>query len=127
MSKNRWLCGVLAIALLSATVAAAQMSDTERAAVLIALRYKVVANVTYAVANNHELKLDVYTPWETKSPLPVVLYIHGGGWVTGSKEGVALQAVPYLNMGFAVVNVESGHCATQASTSLPDGPRRAGR
>ena len=105
MLGKRCLIG-LVLVLLCTAPAVGQLTDAEKAAVVIALKYRVAANITYAVANNHELKLDVYTPWEAKAPLPVVVYIHGGGWVAGSKEGVALQAVPFLTMGFAVVNVE---------------------
>jgi acetyl esterase/lipase len=35
-----------------------------------------------------------------------VIYVHGGGWVGGTKEGVALRLLPYLQLGMAVVNVE---------------------
>ena len=31
--------------------------------------------------------------------------IHGGGWVQGTKEAQVLRALPYLEMGWAVVNV----------------------
>ena len=34
------------------------------------------------------------------------MLFHGGGWVTGSKDEIALDVLPYLAMGFAVVNVD---------------------
>ena len=34
------------------------------------------------------------------------MMIHGGGWLFGSKEDSVLYLLPYLQMGFAVVNVE---------------------
>lgn len=68
--------------------------------------YVVVSNVAYTTANNYQSKLDVYRPVYTKAPVPVVVNIHGGGWVNGTKEDVALSALPYMEMGFAVVNVE---------------------
>ena len=35
------------------------------------------------------------------------MFIHGGGWVQGTKEASVLQGVlPYLAMGYSVVNVE---------------------
>ena len=34
-----------------------------------------------------------------------MIYIHGGGWVGGDRNGAFLNAVPYLEMGWAVVNV----------------------
>jgi len=35
-----------------------------------------------------------------------VVYIHGGGWVGGSKEGGLSAAMPWFEMGWNVVNVE---------------------
>ena len=84
----------------------AQLSDGEKAMVLLGQNYIVRSNITYKVANNYEAKLDVYFPREAKEPVPVVVEIHGGGWVAGTKETEALYFLPYLQMGFAVVNVE---------------------
>ena len=68
--------------------------------------YRIVANVTYSVASNYECKLDVYTKRTVTKHLPTVLLIHGGGWVGGLKETTLMMALPYLEMGLAVVNVE---------------------
>jgi acetyl esterase/lipase len=68
--------------------------------------YRVVPNITYSVASNYECKLDVYAPRKFTMPVPTVLLIHGGGWVAGTKEGAIMMALPYLEMGLAVVNVE---------------------
>lgn len=65
---------------------------------------RVVNNVTYLTASGWEAKLDVYTP-QAPGPHPTILHIHGGGWVGGSRESVMLRALPYLEMGLAVVNV----------------------
>lgn len=62
-------------------------------------------NLTYAVASGQELKLDVHSP-RAAGPHPVVVYIHGGGWIAGSKEESALRLLPFLAQGAAVVNVE---------------------
>jgi acetyl esterase/lipase len=66
---------------------------------------RTVANVVYLRANGWEGKLDVYAQ-RTQTPAPVVMYIHGGGWVRGTKDGSVLSALPYLAMGYSVVNVE---------------------
>jgi acetyl esterase/lipase len=65
---------------------------------------RVVNNVTYLTASNWEAKLDVYVP-RSAGPHPTVLQFHGGGWVGGSREANILRALPFLEMGFAVVNV----------------------
>lgn len=70
----------------------------------IANDIRVANNITYLTASNWEAKLDVYVP-RTPGPHPTVLHIHGGGWVGGSRESVVLRALPFLEMGLAVVNV----------------------
>jgi len=90
--------------LLLASVCLAQTDAATFAAEMF--RYEVRTNIVYHTANNYENKLDVYTPAEAKGPLPVVIVIHGGGWVEGTKEERVLEMMPYLQMGFAAVNVE---------------------
>jgi acetyl esterase/lipase len=62
-------------------------------------------NVVYRRASGTELKLDVYTPYPAAGPRPTVIAFHGGGWVEGSKEFATLGLLPYLERGFAAVNV----------------------
>ncbi len=86
--------------------AAAQLGDTSAFLAHVSNQYRVLPNVTYHVASGHENKLDLYLPREASDPTPVLMYIHGGGWVGGSKESNVLRILPYLEMGWAVVNVE---------------------
>jgi acetyl esterase/lipase len=95
---------VLASVLLLCSVCLAQSDAATFAAELF--RYQVHTNIVYHTANNYENKLDVYTPADAKGPVPVVIVIHGGGWVEGTKEERVLEIMPYLQMGFAAVNVE---------------------
>ena len=46
----------------------------------------------------------VYRPTAAQD-LPALMYFHGGFWVRGSKDASMLNVLPYLEMGFAVVNV----------------------
>ena len=84
----------------------AQLSETAAWSATTPDRYWVTPNITYATASSFECKLDVYRPANAVAPVPTVVHIHGGGWVAGSKEASVLQILPYLEMGFAVVNVE---------------------
>jgi acetyl esterase/lipase len=68
--------------------------------------YAVTPNVAYSIQSNYESKLDVYRPRAANSPTPTLIYIHGGGWVAGSKETAFFRTMPYLRRGWAVVNVE---------------------
>jgi acetyl esterase/lipase len=71
---------------------------------LVANATRVVTDITYVRASNEDQQLDVYVP-RTPGPHPTLLHIHGGGWVGGSRESVLLRALPYLEMGMAVVNI----------------------
>lgn len=63
----------------------------------------VAKDVPY-VENGHERHvLDVYAPSGAKS-LPVVLWIHGGGWVKGDKSDVALKPEWFMEKGFVFVS-----------------------
>ncbi len=48
--------------------------------------------------------LDVYRPKNAEGPLPVIVSIHGGGWVYGDKEGYQFYCMDLAQRGFAVVN-----------------------
>ena len=65
----------------------------------------VESNVVYRRASGADLKLDVYTPYPASGRKPTVVAFHGGGWVEGTKDGSALALLPYLERGFAAVNV----------------------
>jgi acetyl esterase/lipase len=68
-------------------------------------QYRIVANQTYSSIGKYDCKLDLYLPRNPAKPVPTVIMIHGGGWVTGTKEITQMHIAPYLAMGFAVVNV----------------------
>jgi acetyl esterase/lipase len=103
-TMNRYsLCAVALSCALTASSASAQTSTSAWAAG-VANDYRVAADITYLTASNWEAKLDVYTP-RGAGPHPTVLHIHGGGWTGGSRESVVLRAMPFLEMGMAVVNV----------------------
>jgi acetyl esterase/lipase len=64
-----------------------------------------IANQVYVKSNGWEGKLDLYARRST-TPVPVVIWIHGGGWVQGTKETAQLRLLPFIAMGYSVVNVE---------------------
>jgi acetyl esterase/lipase len=100
------LLAATALALVSSTAVHAQVPDGLASVADITLRYQVVPNITYLTANSFEAKLDVYTQRGATAPAPTLIYFHGGGWTGGSKEGSSLTFLPFLNMGWNVVNVE---------------------
>src|SRR5437764_9642347 len=109
MPNTRSAASALATALAIAAilpVARAQLSETAAFASQLQNQYRIVPNITYLTANNWEAKLDVYVPREINRPNPTLIYIHGGGWTGGSKEGSVLTFMNYLEKGWSVVNVE---------------------
>ena len=72
----------------------------------ITVPYRVTPNITYLTANNFEAKLDVYARSDVTIPQPTMIWIHGGGWTGGNKEGATFSLLPYMEMGWNVVNVE---------------------
>ena len=55
--------------------------------------------------NDKDAYLDVFYPEHTTTPLPTIVWVHGGGWVSGDKDEVD----PYLKLvaakGYTVVGV----------------------
>src|ERR1700733_5951010 len=100
------LLGVMGCLVACALLSSAKLPERVRSAVLVNHAYDVSPNIVYKIANNHELKLDIYRPHSSPAPVPVVMMIHGGGWISGNKDDNVLTAGPYLAMGFGVVNVE---------------------
>ena len=90
----------------SAATGAGQLAQSAAAAVDISIRYQVQPDITYLVADGYESKLDLYLPRGVTAPNRTLIFIHGGGWVGGSKEASTLWLVPYLERGWTVVNVE---------------------
>ncbi len=76
-------------------------------AVNILTNYYVMSNQTYLLADGLEQKLDVYVAKDAHTKArPTLVYIHGGGWMGGSKEADSLHLLPYLEAGFNAVNVD---------------------
>jgi acetyl esterase/lipase len=92
------MCWVIA---LSSTAALGQQFSAS-----ITAPYRVVPNITYLTASNFDAKLDVYSRTDSPGPHPTIIFIHGGGWTGGTKEGAVFSLVPYLEMGWNAVNVE---------------------
>lgn len=58
------------------------------------------------VENGHERqKLDLYVPEKAEKPLPLIIWIHGGGWQNGSKDGCPPLRNGYVERGYAVASI----------------------
>ena len=106
MLKRTFSALILAALVVLPSGVLAQLDDTQAWASHLSNQYQVLPNVTYLTASNRDNKVDLYLPRGTDSPAPVLVYIHGGGWVGGSKESSVLRLIPWMEMGWAVVNVQ---------------------
>src|SRR5687767_1604299 len=83
----------------SATARAQQGGDGSRRVIQLLSTYQPVQNIVYRVASGAEQKLDLYQPAGLQSPNPVLMFFHGGGWTTATKESVILSLLPWIDMG----------------------------
>lgn len=60
-------------------------------------------DIPYADSPHERQALDVYTPRDAKD-LPVVFWIHGGGWVTGDKADVQIKPQAFMDKGLVFVS-----------------------
>jgi acetyl esterase/lipase len=63
----------------------------------------VKRDIPYVEKGDERQVLDVYSPKDAKN-LPVVFWIHGGGWQTGDKKEVQLKPKVFTDAGFVFVS-----------------------
>ncbi|MCC6615605.1 MAG: alpha/beta hydrolase [Anaerolineae bacterium] len=66
----------------------------------------VVPDLLYADSSLDDSRLDIIYPASAGGPLPVVVYIHGGGYVVGSKEQTRVYAMALAHAGYVVANID---------------------
>jgi acetyl esterase/lipase len=84
----------------------AQLSPAATWAAQAANHYQIAPNLTYLTSSNFESKMDIYYRRGVTTPQPTVVYYHGGFWAAGAKEGALMTLLPWMEMGWNVVNVE---------------------
>ena len=63
----------------------------------------VKRNIPYVDKGHERQVLDVYSPPNAKN-LPVVFWIHGGGWQAGDKGGIQIKPQAFMDKGFVFVS-----------------------
>jgi arylformamidase len=71
--------------------------------VTVARAENVKRNIPYAEPANELQMLDVYAPENAKG-LPVVLWIHGGGWQRGDKASAHVKPKAFVDKGYVFVS-----------------------
>lgn len=88
--------GVVLAALFPATVVASDATP-----------HKILKDEVYRTVDGRSLRLDIYVhPEAMRTPSPVLVHFHGGGWARGMRPASWTGFRPYLAAGFSVVTVE---------------------
>ena len=67
----------------------------------------VLRDVVFGKGGGRDLKMHIVLPKEKpKQPAPAFVWIHGGGWKGGTKEGGVRQCVPLVRRGFVGATIE---------------------
>jgi acetyl esterase/lipase len=108
---NRCLRLAMMVSLFCGMIAVAQKAEfpTQEgmfAGFQLRARYSMTPNITYLTATGYDAKLDVYQRIDTDKPMPTLIFIHGGGWIGLNKEYSIGAFMPWVMMGWNVVNVE---------------------
>lgn len=67
---------------------------------------EVFPNIPYRQINDVTVHLDIYKPRNLEGVNKTLVAVHGGGWISGTKEEVLPQLFPFLTQGWSIVNVE---------------------
>ena len=65
-----------------------------------------ISNQSYVTENGITVPLDIYYRRDVDTPQPTLMFIHGGWWVGGSKNTQMMALLPWLEMGWNVVNID---------------------
>lgn len=65
---------------------------------------KAMKDLEYGRVGSRAMLLDLYLPDKGEKPLPLIIWIHGGAWMAGSKNGPS-PALRFLKDGYAVAQV----------------------
>jgi acetyl esterase/lipase len=98
MKQAAWLISLMAFLVLTANALA------QRPQAKVPEGTRVYRNLEYVKSGHERQRLDLYVPEKASSPLPVIVWVHGGAWLTGSKEGGG-PALPFVGKGYAVASI----------------------
>jgi acetyl esterase/lipase len=64
-----------------------------------------IKNVEYKNVNGKSLQMDFYGPKNADGPLPLLLFIHGGGWRSGKRSDYLVYLTSFAQKGYITATV----------------------
>ncbi len=64
-----------------------------------------VKTLVYTVSHGKKRKLDLYLPDNIGEPSPIIIYFHGGGWMSGGKKIIEPGVLQQVKRGYAVASI----------------------
>lgn len=65
---------------------------------------EALKDLEYGRVSGHAMLLDLYLPQKGEQPFPLIIWVHGGAWMAGSKDAPS-PALRFIADGFAVAHV----------------------
>lgn len=97
---------ILGIGLMAAAWAPAQekAKTQPKATAKLPDGVKAIRDIAYVAEGGPRRTLDLYLPEKSDGPLPLVVWVHGGGWQGGSKDA-GVPALGFIANGYAVASI----------------------
>ena len=64
-----------------------------------------VIDLAYVEGGHERHKLDLFLPEKADAPLPVIIWVHGGGWQAWQQGRTARRCAGYTRAGYAVASI----------------------
>lgn len=81
-------------------VVQAELADTTET-----MNTRTLADLPYISSGHEAQRLDLYLPASGDGARPLIIWIHGGSWLSGSKDGIPAAAKEMVARGYAVASV----------------------
>jgi acetyl esterase/lipase len=65
----------------------------------------VIRDLAYVPGGHLRQKLDLYLPTTGKAPFPILVWIHGGAWQSGSKDNCPITQQALVRNGYALASI----------------------